>query len=227
MNHLRDGTLRLRRTEGARPRCPFCRGAFLPGERVRRCATCGEAHHWECLALHGGCAVYGCEVAPPREDAMDEWSIDPDDPVPISEQITYRVLFAIAKGVYRPGDRLPTVREVAARLKVNPNTVSKAYRDLDRDGVLISRRGAGVFVHPDAPQVATERRQALVLARCERALGEALDAGLTPEEIQEVIVNALRRAARARGLPLSENTSTPRWAERVLARPRKDSKHEG
>jgi GntR family transcriptional regulator len=129
----------------------------------------------------------------------DEWSINPDDPVPIGDQITNRILYAIARGVYRAGDKLPTVREVAARLLVNPNTVSKAYRDLERDGVLVSRRGTGVFVHEMASGAALERRQALVLSRFERAVGEALDAGLGADAIQEVLGEALHRAARARG----------------------------
>lgn len=128
----------------------------------------------------------------------DEWSINPDDPVPLGEQITYRVLYAIAKGVYQPGDKLPTVRETAVRLKVNPNTVSKAFRDLERDGILVSRRGSGVFVREGALETARARRQSLVLERFERAVGEALDAGLDAEEIQEVLVEALERAAHVR-----------------------------
>ncbi|MCA8923064.1 MAG: GntR family transcriptional regulator [Planctomycetes bacterium] len=139
--------------------------------------------------------MYGC-----RKDELvtDEWSINPDDPIPIGEQIAYRVLYAIAKGVYLPGDKLPTVRETAVRLKVNPNTVSKAYRDLERDGILISRRGSGVFVREGARETARARRQAMVLERFERAIGEALDAGLDAEEIQEVLVEALQRAAHLR-----------------------------
>ena len=149
---------------------------------------------------------------------MDDWTINPDDPVPIGEQISYRVLYAIARGVYRPGDKLPTIRQVAARLRVNPNTVSRAYRDLERDGVLVSRRGSGVFVHEAAFDIATERRQSLVLNRCERAVGEALDAGLEPEEIQDVLVEALQRAARARGRSLDGKARSPRWAAGVLKR---------
>ncbi|MCW8138015.1 MAG: GntR family transcriptional regulator [Planctomycetota bacterium] len=176
--------------------CPFCRGGFVQGDRTRACAGCGARHHRECLADHGGCAVFGCQGG---EGLMsDAWTIDPDDPVPIGDQIVYRVLYAIARGVYRPGDKLPTVREVAARLKVNPNTVSKAYRDLERDGVLDSRRGTGVFVEEGALEVALERRQALVLERFERAVNEALEAGLSTAEVQEVLLEALGQAARAR-----------------------------
>ena len=129
----------------------------------------------------------------------DEWTIQADDPVPIGDQIGNRILYAIARGVYRPGDKLPTVRDVATRLRVNPNTVSKAYRDLERDGVLVSRRGTGVFVHESALAMAGERRQALVLSRFERAIAEALDAGLDADEVRHVVEQALHREERARG----------------------------
>lgn len=128
----------------------------------------------------------------------DDWTIDPDDPLPISDQIAYRVVYAVARGVYRPGDKLPTVRDIATRLKVNPNTVSKAYRDLERDGLLVSRRGTGVFIHDEGQRIANERRQALVLQRFERAVSDALEAGLDAPQIQEVLIEALRRAARVR-----------------------------
>ena len=190
-------------------RCPYCRADFYEGEQVRRCVACGTRHHWECYGLHG-CAVFGCGH---EEIDVDDWTIDPNDPVGIGEQIGYRVLFAIARGVYQPGDQLPTVREVAARLRVNPNTVSRAYRDLERDGILNSRRGLGVFVGEDAFAVAEERRQALVLSRFERAVGEALDAGLDPTQISEVLLSALERAARARGKRVEVEGRKPRWAK--------------
>lgn len=155
----------------------------------------------------------------------DAWTIDPNDPVPIGDQIVYRVLYAIARGVYRPGDKLPTVRDVAARLKVNPNTVSKAYRDLERDGVLDSRRGTGVFVNEGAHEVALERRQALVLERFERAVNEALEAGLSAVEVQEVLLEALGQAARARRddvvlREVEEMTKSPlgRWSNKRTGR---------
>jgi GntR family transcriptional regulator len=142
-----------------------------------------------------------------EEDMEDEWTIQADDPVPIGEQITFRILYAIARGVYRPSDKLPTVRDIATRLRVNPNTVSKAYRDLERDGILVSRRGTGVFVHEDALKAATERRQALVLSRFEGAVNEALDAGLDPDEIQNVVEQALLRATRARAKTIASSLS--------------------
>ena len=178
--------------------CPFCHAALLDSEPACACGACGARHHRECYAIHGRCAVFACRSQELAQD-MDDWTINPDDPVSIGDQITHRILYAIARGVYRPGDKLPTVRDVAARLRVNPNTVSKAYRDLERDGVLNSRRGTGVFVNDGADKVALERRQAQVLARFERAAGEAIDAGLEEEEIHYTIAQALARAARARG----------------------------
>jgi GntR family transcriptional regulator len=179
--------------------CPFCHGGFFPGDKIRACARCHARHHRECLALHGECAVFGCGGQAGEDSMQDDWSINPDDPVPIGDQIAYRILYAIARGIYRPGDKLPTVREIAERLRVNPNTVSKSYRDLERDGILVSRRGTGVFVHEEAHPTALERRRALVVSRFERAVGEAVDAGLDGDEIQSVLDEALRRTARARG----------------------------
>jgi GntR family transcriptional regulator len=180
---------------------------------------CNTRHHADCLGEHGRCAVFGCLGR--EEGALhDDWTIDPDDPVPIGDQITYRVLYGIARGVYRPGDKLPAVREIAKRLKVNPNTVGRAYRDLERDGVLVSRRGTGVFVHEDALDTAVERRQSLVLERFERAVGEALDAGLDAVQIQEVLIEALQRAARDRRGPATEvveeflQESKRRWSSK-------------
>ena len=181
-----------------RLKCPACHDTLSPTERIRRCPHCSTAHHWDCFSFLQTCAIFGC---PPPKDSPtmdDAWRIDPDDPVPIGDQITYRVLFAIARRVYHEGDKLPSVRELAARLKVNPNTVARALRDLERDGILRSRRGTGIFVHQGAFAAATERRQSLVLQRFERAVSEALDAGLSDDEIHEVLTLALSRAAAER-----------------------------
>ena len=180
---------------------------------------CGCRHHRECFALHGQCAVFGC---PGSEEELvnDDWTIDPDDPVPLGEQISRRILYAIARGVYQAGDKLPTVRDVAKRLRVNPNTVSKAYRDLERDGMLVSRRGTGVFVHTEGVALAVERRQSQVLGRCERAIGDALDAGLDPDEILAVVSESLRRAARARGMKIqmpAPLANVKRWPGRRVS----------
>ena len=75
--------------------------------------------------------------------------IDIHSSVAVYVQIENHVQFAIAAGRLKPGDRLPSVRELSERLGVNPNTIAKAYRDLEVMGLLYTRRGMGVFINED------------------------------------------------------------------------------
>src|SRR5216683_2711034 len=76
-------------------------------------------------------------------------TIDPRDPTPIYAQLERGLRAAIAAGRLRPGDQLPTVRELAVELKVNANTVARVYSELERADVLETRRGVGSFVSAD------------------------------------------------------------------------------
>src|ERR671926_1751191 len=73
-------------------------------------------------------------------------AIDPRDPTPIYAQLDRALRAAIATGRLQPGDQLPTVRQLAVELRVNANTVARVYAELERDGVLETRRGVGTFV---------------------------------------------------------------------------------
>ena len=73
-------------------------------------------------------------------------TIDPRSPTPLWGQIAARVRVAVASGDLRPGEPLPSVRELAKRLRVNPATVAQAYRELAREGFVETRHGAGTFV---------------------------------------------------------------------------------
>ena len=73
-------------------------------------------------------------------------SIDARDPTPIYAQLERGVRAAIASGRLKPGDQLPTVRQLAVELRVNANTVARVYAELERSGVLETRRGVGSFV---------------------------------------------------------------------------------
>ena len=75
--------------------------------------------------------------------------IEPDNPVPIFQQIADGIRAAVAAGVYRPGDLIPSVRQQALALVVNPNTVQRAYEQLEREGLVESRKGTGMVVCPD------------------------------------------------------------------------------
>ncbi|RLC85579.1 MAG: GntR family transcriptional regulator [Chloroflexi bacterium] len=107
--------------------------------------------------------------------------IEPESKVPIYIQVEEQVRSLIAAGQLRPGEQLPTIRELAADLRVNYNTIARIYRDLDRDGLISTQRGQGTFVAgvPNEEQMARARQgklQAIVRAALDeaRAWGMAL-----------------------------------------------------
>src|ERR1700761_8750761 len=108
---------------------------------------------------------------------MINFRIDSRSAVPTYLQIVQQVRQALRMGVLEVGDKLPTVREVVAATAVNPNTVLKAYRDLERDGLVQARAGHGTFVlsRPPGPPPGTHFRLGRSLARWVR---EAREAGL-------------------------------------------------
>ena len=115
---------------------------------------------------------------------MSVVSIDPRDSTPIYAQIERALRAGIAAGRLRPGDQLPTVRQLAVDLRVNANTVARVYADLERNGVLETRRGVGSFVsaspeHARPPAEHQRRLRAFVT----RLLGDAAAAGFSLDEV--------------------------------------------
>jgi GntR family transcriptional regulator len=115
-----------------------------------------------------------------------------------SEQIAAQVRFAIAAGRLRAGDRLPSVRQLALDALVNPNTVAKVWRELERSGVLECRAGDGVFVANGATQRCCASRDAELAAELERWVGEALSAGLTRSDLETWFERTLARGQGSR-----------------------------
>ena len=111
-------------------------------------------------------------------------SIDARDRTPIYAQLDRGLRAAIVTGRLRPGDQLPTVRQLAVDLQVNANTVARVYAELERDGVLETRRGVGSFVAaaPEAARSATEHTRRL-RAFVTRVLADAAAAGLSRDEV--------------------------------------------
>src|SRR5262245_10062779 len=122
--------------------------------------------------------------------------IDPASATSPSRQIVEGVLDALASGVLKPGDRLPSVRGLAAQVLVNPNTVGKAYRDLEALGVVASRMGDGVFVTADGPETATAARRDATLAAVRDAARAALRAGHAMDVVIQAVSAARRGASR-------------------------------
>ncbi|MEX0894076.1 MAG: GntR family transcriptional regulator, partial [Gemmatimonadota bacterium] len=121
--------------------------------------------------------------------------IDEADPRPIYVQIMDEVRRGLITGKLKRGDPLPSVREMAADLSVNPNTVKQAYRELEREGLAEPRRGEGTFV-ADAARVSRGERRSLARGVAERALWEAIRHGLSAEEF----LAAAKVVARQRGM---------------------------
>lgn len=113
-------------------------------------------------------------------------NLDPGDGRPLYLQIMDEVRRAIVVGTLRAEDPLPSVRELAAELVVNPRTVAQAYQELEREGVVYMRRGQGTFVSTSA-QRNGEQRRTLARAVAKRSLLEARRNGLDAEELVTMI----------------------------------------
>jgi GntR family transcriptional regulator len=123
-----------------------------------------------------------------------EFEVDPRSGLPTYLQLVQQVRHALKLGLLQPGDQLPTAREVVAKLAINPNTVHKAYRELERDGLVGVKPGQGTFVvrsltGPGYAKLAGLRQQLLVW------LDTANAAGLDAEEIEALFRSTVRDAA--------------------------------
>ena len=121
-------------------------------------------------------------------------SINLSDGVPIYRQIVNQVKYLVASGLIRPGEELPPIRTLALQLKVTPNTIVKAYGELEIAGIIHKRRGSGTFVSEGRPQQVTLReRRRVIEQRIDALLAEAHQLGFTEDDILRMVRE--RRAA--------------------------------
>ncbi len=120
--------------------------------------------------------------------------VRPDSAIPIYEQIVTQITFGVASGALGVGTLIPSVRELAQQLLVHPNTVARAFQELERQGVVTPRRGRGMEVTEAAPEACAARRREIVRARIRDALREAASSALTPAEIRALVEEELARA---------------------------------
>ncbi|QDT56059.1 HTH-type transcriptional repressor YtrA [Caulifigura coniformis] len=125
--------------------------------------------------------------------------VDPSNGIPIYEQIVRQVKFAIADGSLNVGDHVPSVRELASRLAINPNTVARAYRDLQIAGLLLPIRGTGLAVAQGAPRQCRSERLDLIRERLRAVLSEAVHNGVSHEEIRSLMESVLVRLPEREG----------------------------
>ena len=131
--------------------------------------------------------------------------INPHSHVPIYEQIVEHIHGSVAAGLYRPGESLPSIRALALELVVNPNTVQRAYQELERQGLVYMRKGLGVFVATDGASVAKARAEAAVRDRFTQGIDLARSASLSEETLRNLFDHTLRDA---KSRPLAKGQST-------------------
>ena len=125
-------------------------------------------------------------------------SIDTSSDVPIFRQIVQQIKTAVAMGRLQPEDPLPSVRQLAVDLAVNPNTVARAYLDLEIEGVIYKRQGAGTFVSTQSVRVSKNERRRVLSELMEKALVEGVNLGLDEDELRESFERVLEKILQAR-----------------------------
>ena len=106
------------------------------------------------------------------------------------EQIENHVRFAISSGAIKAGERLPSVKELAKRLSINPNTVAKAYRDLEVMGLIYTRRGMGCFVNKGIEAACRESCRTRMVKRLHEVAQEAKATGMPKKDIMDIVTKS-------------------------------------
>jgi GntR family transcriptional regulator len=118
---------------------------------------------------------------------QERWALEFNSGIPVYKQIMHQVQAAIAAGRLAEGDQLPTIRALHENLGVNPNTVAKAYRELQHLGVITAEQGSGCFVAPPPsaapPMMPTREKKAKVQDLCARFAAEARSHGISFDEL--------------------------------------------
>ena len=128
-------------------------------------------------------------------------TINVTDGVPIYRQIANQVKYLVASGLLKPGEELPPIRTLALQLKVTPNTVVKAYGELEISGVIHKRQGSGTFVSDERPQLALRDRRRVIEQRIDALLAEAHQLNFDAGEILRMV--------RERKAAMDENSTEP------------------
>ena len=122
--------------------------------------------------------------------------ISTNDGIPIYLQIVNQVKYLVAAGRLEPGEQIPPVRKLAEKLVVNPNTVARAYRELEAAGVLVTRRGAGAFVANSGSPLARRQKNRILNERIDMLLTEADQMDVDFESLIEMLHERQRKLER-------------------------------
>jgi len=126
--------------------------------------------------------------------------IDPASSVPLYAQVVEQIRTLVASRALRPGDRLPTVRDLAVALRVNRNTAARAYQILEMEGVIDTRRGEGSFIASAPPVWSRQERYRRLERAIDRALVEAFHLDIPTVEIPRILQGRIGRLASTHGI---------------------------
>jgi len=126
--------------------------------------------------------------------------IETSSGVPITRQIADQIRSHCVSGILAPGDRLPSVRQLAKEILVNQNTILRVYERLTAEGLLERRQGDGTFVADSLPRGRARAERELLEQETERLVHRAADMGVEAEELHELIDEAFERIAKERGV---------------------------
>jgi GntR family transcriptional regulator len=127
-------------------------------------------------------------------EPMIQFRLDRKSGMPAYRQLVDQVRQALRLGLLRPGDQLPTVRDVVKQIAINPNTVHRAYRDLEQQGLTEGRPGSGTFITRALSEVPA--RQQALQRQLEKWMRSARDAGLGEEAISALVTEAMRSSEK-------------------------------
>jgi GntR family transcriptional regulator len=118
------------------------------------------------------------------------FSLDPASGAPIYRQIIQQIEYAVLSGRMRPGDRLPTIRSLAVELKINPNTIARAYGELEIRGVLATQVGSGTYISDRKPVLEDDGRNRKIREVLDRFTGEMEALGVSKAELADMLRKA-------------------------------------
>jgi GntR family transcriptional regulator len=136
------------------------------------------------------------------------FKLNPNGAEPMYEQIVRQVKLAVTNGILVAGEMVPSVRQLSKELAINPNTIGRAYQDLQNDGVLEPLRGRGMVVRREAGKICAKARDSMVAAGVRRALGDALAGGMTVGELRKIFEGELAKQPALRKATVKNRTKT-------------------
>ena len=116
--------------------------------------------------------------------------IDPKNDKPIFKQIVQQIRNGVTNGVFKPGEMLPSLRALAIDLTVNPNTVQRAYDELEREGIAFAKRGVGMFI-ASTPMIIDDLNEQRIVSQFEKTIAIGVKRGMTSERLRNAFEQAM------------------------------------